>query len=398
MKVVVCPGCGARLKIVDDTIDRFACPKCKKEMRLAAKTASPNQPATSNSPTATPKPSPTPVGRASPAAPSPNPKLQRSQASQSAPPVEQSDPFAQQDIFGAVPPLDPFATSGKYSAPKSRKAATRNSQLGVFLKWLAIGVGAICLLIALTLPLTYVGGSALALVPIVIAFLATLGLATWAGIWFVVEGFKQSTLQGFLVLLVPYYWLYFLVTNKDRCVRPLAVMGASLVPAIMAFVIANFFKPDFAGGTQQSSSIAMDRSRAFQIPSQTAPIPSGMNVPNSQTNASPTDSNAVLASLKFSSEQRKVIQQKLEKQLASGATEVVQTRIGVSDIMRSDATLAAEQCLAKLPGYIAGSFRLSPDQKSLTFQYRGSPEHALTYAALLPGDAGVIIIPSATFE
>jgi hypothetical protein len=51
----------------------------------------------------------------------------------------------------------------------------------------------------------------------------------------------------------------------------------------------------------------------------------------------------------------------------------------------ADPQAAAERVLGPVPGYVAGSFRLSDDRKSISFQYKGDKEIANQYALLLPG-------------
>lgn len=51
--------------------------------------------------------------------------------------------------------------------------------------------------------------------------------------------------------------------------------------------------------------------------------------------------------------------------------------------------LEAERVLGPLPGYVAGSFRVSADRKTIAFQYRGEQEIANQYAILLPGPTGI---------
>jgi predicted Zn finger-like uncharacterized protein len=58
----------------------------------------------------------------------------------------------------------------------------------------------------------------------------------------------------------------------------------------------------------------------------------------------------------------------------------------------------AERVLSPVPGYVAGSFQLSADQKTASFRYKGDKEIANQYALLLPGPTGVFIAFTPTFE
>jgi len=77
---------------------------------------------------------------------------------------------------------------------------------------------------------------------------------------------------------------------------------------------------------------------------------------------------------------------------ASPTADVVRTvSFPVWSTMRDDGAAEAERVLGPAPGYVAGSFRLSPDRKNATFQYRGDKEIAIQYALLLPGPTGIYI-------
>ena len=403
MKVVVCPGCQTRLKIAYDSVTRFACPKCKKEMRIASKAPASNQfSSTTPSPPAKPQPVPArPVIQ--PASAPPSPQRRTATATPQKQPL-QTDLFSDQD-FGSVQAANPYgAPNISYAAPKKSRTASsgRDPQFETFLKWLGIGLGSFCLLTLLSLPLTFVRGSLLSIIPLLLTFLGMLGLAMAASIWFVVEGFKKSVLDGVLVLFVPYYWIYFLVTNRKRCLRPLTMFGASLVPGILCLIIANFLKPDFAPGSSSRGGFASNPAvppnlapgQVFpnsQLESKTRPSPlSGMEPPSMLAPGTPSQA--------MSAEHRQGIHAILERQAKSGKNELVTARVEVFAVLGNDPNTAAEKCLTDLPGYVPGSFKLALDQKSITYQYRGDRENALSYASVLSADAGIMIRFQATFE
>src|SRR5205085_4944531 len=75
---------------------------------------------------------------------------------------------------------------------------------------------------------------------------------------------------------------------------------------------------------------------------------------------------------------------------ASPQADVVRTvTFPVFSMSRPDGAIEAERVLSPVAGYVAGSFRLSADQKKATFQYRGDKEMAIQYALLLPGPTGL---------
>ncbi len=59
---------------------------------------------------------------------------------------------------------------------------------------------------------------------------------------------------------------------------------------------------------------------------------------------------------------------------------------------KPDPSTLGELALLRLPGYVQGSFKISPDQEKFTLQYRGSDRTvALHYAMVLPGEAGLMV-------
>ncbi len=141
----------------------------------------------------------------------------------------------EQDNFLAGLPLDNLATAAPLSGPSpyaakaKRKASSDPSDWQAYLKKLAIVVGIVCGVIALTLPLLAFPNSPVCIIPIALLSLGMIGFAMAGRIWFIVLGFKQSVAQGLLVMLVPYYWLFFLAKNKQVCIKPLLTMGATLI-------------------------------------------------------------------------------------------------------------------------------------------------------------------------
>ena len=77
---------------------------------------------------------------------------------------------------------------------------------------------------------------------------------------------------------------------------------------------------------------------------------------------------------------------------ASSTADVVRTvSFPVWSTMRDDGAAEAERVLGPAPGYVVGSFQLSPDRKKAAFQYRGDKEIAIQYALLLPGPTGIYL-------
>jgi hypothetical protein len=71
------------------------------------------------------------------------------------------------------------------------------------------------------------------MVPIVLGYL----LVLVGNIWFLVCAFLDEPVQGVLCLCVPFYSLYYLVTNFDVVRRPVFLMAAGwLITFLSAFV------------------------------------------------------------------------------------------------------------------------------------------------------------------
>lgn len=375
MPVIICPGCGARLKVDPQPPGKFACPKCNKVMRLASSSSSEPGQSSQSSPgqsgqghgttesVTQSEAQPTSPYKKYPSKPIPKPKVN--------PPTGNSskavDPF--QSAAMDLPPVDDGYSasssdsqyfnngSSAFFGGSSSVAKRTTTDFRAFGKKLAIIVGIIAVAIIASLPLTYVSNSFLRLIPILLVILALLGLVFWARIWFIVLGFAQSQSQGLMVLFVPYYWLYFLSQNKQRCIRPLMVFGASLVPGLLGIVVTTFFKPDFVGTSSRRTDLRLTSAQQAEA---------RKILLNATTNAQPG--------------------------------EMLTAQFPVFMMMKPDASTLGELALLRLPGYVQGSFKIAPDQKSLTLQYRGSDRKvALHYALVLPGEAGIMLGLEPTF-
>ena len=350
MPVIICPGCSTRLKVDPQPTGKFACPKCKKVMRLASTSSSEPDQSTDDSKTQSTFPS-----KEQPNKPIPKPRGN--------PPTGNSsnavDPFYTAGT--GLPPVDGgymASNNGQYSDSGSSTyfgsgtgiAKKTPTEVKAFAKKLAIIVGAIAVAILVSLPLTYVSNSFLCLIPILLVILALLGLVFWARIWFIVLGFSQSQSQGLMVLFVPYYWLFFLAKNKQQCIKPLLVFGASLVPGLLGVMVTTFFKPDFVGSSSRTD-------------------------------------------LRLTSAQQAQARDVLLKATSNAKPgELLTAQFPIFMLMKPDASTLGERALTQLPGYVPGSLKIAPDQKSLTLQYRGTDKKvAFYYAMVLPGEAGVML-------
>jgi predicted Zn finger-like uncharacterized protein len=102
--------------------------------------------------------------------------------------------------------------------------------------------------------------------------------------------------------------------------------------------------------------------------------------------------------------------------LTPAQTKTVLDRIGQSYAASPDANLVrmvsfpvfsingpnpvgvAESVLSGVPGYVANSFQLSADQKTVAFQFKGDKETAIQYALLLPGPTGIFMAFEPVFK
>ncbi len=250
---------------------------------------------------------------------------------------------------------------------KPQGAANSWGDVKPFLIRFGIGWGILMGVLAALLGLGFVS-EVLALVALGIGFLITLALAFTGRIWMIVIAFQETALQGLLVLLVPYYWLFYLAMNRKKCWRPVAVLVSSLAPALLLLLMGTLFAERYDGGARRSHRFrtTTNNNNRFRTNS-IQPLVKDRVIPPVQV---PSESN-VLRTVSF--------------------------RVaGVSN--RVDPEAKADQLLREMPGYVAGSFRLSEDQKTATLQYRGQKSRAMQYALRAGMTSGIMMSVSPTFE
>ncbi len=262
-----------------------------------------------------------------------------------------------------LPASNPFPAQTMLPKPRSPLLTSRRtSQTGKwdpgfpsFLKRLGIALAILVVVLAL---LAGVGFAAepVAFVAVGVALVAAFGLALTGRIWIIVIAFQESVVQGLLALFVPYYWLYFVATRKGRCGQALSVFGSALVPGLCGVLMVFLFEPYYSHRGP----------RPFHVPQgQLAKIEQRIRE-SRETSPNPD----VLRSVSFR----------------------------VHLLQQPNPHENAERALARLPGYVPGSFRLSDDRKSVSFQYKGEKLMASHYAMFLPAEAGIMMDLDATFQ
>lgn len=108
---------------------------------------------------------------------------------------------------------------------KRRKSASRGRIAGLSAFWALVLGGGLFWLVLVGL------GVFVGIVPLVLATALTWVVAMVGFIWFVVVAFQESVGTGLLVLFVPFYSLYFVVTRWEYAGRPflLNLVGALLL-------------------------------------------------------------------------------------------------------------------------------------------------------------------------
>lgn len=340
MRVLACPGCGVKIKVPEGKSGRCNCPKCGNSLLIKAPGDAASTSAGQATPSAKQPPQPTPT-------PQPDP-LQLPPAQ----PLPNS--------YAVQPSVSSYAAPGRPAKPGATKRPAATG-LKDFLRPLGIGLGIMSAVLLL------IGGLGLIAEPIaltacLIGVAATVGLIAGGRIWMLVMAFQESTTQGLLVLLVPYYWIAYGATRKGPALRPLALMFSSVVPILICLAMLAVFLPRYQGGMRMS------------VP---GPRSSGL-------------SRADLAKLE---------EQIRESRETSPDADVLRT-VSFQSYSQIGGTVdlaKAEQVLAELPGYVPGSFRYDAPARIVAFQYRGAEDMAPRYGLYLAAKANVRMSFTPTF-
>jgi len=233
-----CPGCDKKLGIPEAMAGRVAvCPKCKHKFRVPRQETMEAEGDVEERVAAAPRP----------VRPAPSAKTRR--------PVEEDDerpakrsrrPVEEEgDEAEAVRPAreverdDEDENEPARPIRKRRKKRRRKQSNGIAgmppLVIVGISVFGVCLVLALAsffVPL-------LAIVPIGLGWLLMLA----GGIWFLVVAFQDNALAGILCLVIPFYSLYYLITNFDAEKKPFMLQAAGMVLLMLGSCAGSFGLP-----------------------------------------------------------------------------------------------------------------------------------------------------------
>ena len=233
MKVISCPGCSVRIKVADGKHGRFACPKCGQTLLIKPP---PGSPAPAQRPALAPQ---------TPADPLFDPLAMPNIPTKSALPNVEAFPRISTAGVGGLP--------NQPSATARRGPATSGLPLKGFLIRLAI-IHAIIAGVMLLMTLVGLFSEPLAMGASVVAIVCTLGLLFTGRIWMIVIAFQETAVQGLLVLLVPYYWLIYMITRKGRTIQAFSVLVSTLIPALLGLGMVAVFMTRYEGGSPRARS------------------------------------------------------------------------------------------------------------------------------------------------
>lgn len=353
MKVVTCPGCSVRIKVADGKHGRFACPKCGQTLLIKPPAGASGSPAPAQRPASAPQ---------QPADPLSNPL---------------SDPLAVPNVptqpalpnVGAFPRMQTTGIGGLPNRPTAtarRGQATSGLPLKGFLIRLAI-VHAIIAGVMLLMTLVGLLSEPLAMGASVVAIICTLGLLFTGRIWMIVIAFQETAVQGLLVLLVPYYWLIYMVTRKGRAIQAFSVLASTLIPALLALAMVAVFMARYEGGSPRA------RSSPFLSPSRRAVT------------------EKRIADMKITAPV-------LPPPVVTTPAEPVLQTVSFPIFSQGSVDLPkADQALNAVAGYVAGSVRADAQQGTITLQYYGSEVMATQYGLALSSSAGIMVRVKPTF-
>ena len=275
----------------------------------------------------------------------------------------------------ALPNVEAFpriSTAGVGGLPNQPSATARRGQAtsGLPLKGFLIRLAIIHAIIAgVMLLMTLVGlfSEPLAMGASVVAIICMLVLMFTGRIWIIVIAFHETAVQGLLVLLVPYYWLIYMITRKGRTIQAFSVLISTLIPALLGLGMMAVFMTRYEGGSPRArSSPFLSQSRRAETEKRIADMKITAPVLPPPVVATPAE--PVLQTVSFPI-------------LSQGPVELAK----------------AEQALNAVPGYVAGSVRADAQQGTITLQYHGSEVTATQYGLALSSRAGIMVRVKPTF-
>jgi hypothetical protein len=242
----------------------------------------------------------------------------------------------------------------KQRRPRAKAGLSVDPQLKPFLKRLGLGVGIICSLIVLTGTVGWFS-EPIGMGAVILGIVAMVGLALAGRIWFVVIAFQESVGLGVALIFVPLLWLYLLAKRIGRSQLAFALLVSSLMPALVTLGVTGLLATRHSTAGRSAARATNLAKKADQF---------AETIHQYESKNPPTD------------EPREAI---------------YSYAIKIDD--PSKFVAEGDRLLSQFAGYVKGSLTVDQEQRTISFQHRGTNELESRYRVYLSSKTSVPIRP-----
>jgi len=270
--------------------------------------------------------------------------------SESAVPSDPWDSFESSDDATASPPLGNLANQRR---PRQSSGSALNARLMPFLIRLGLGLGILSAIILLGGIIGWFS-EPIGLVAAGLGIGAMVGLLAAGRIWMIVIAFQRSAGLGVVILFVPLAWIYLLYKRIGRSQLAFALMVSSLLPGVLTLGIARVLQPHHSPVARRAARAAEHSNAADRL--------------------------------------AEMIHEQESENPPSG--EPRQATFGYMGKIDDPSQFLADgdRNLSQFTGYEKGSLALDQEQRTISFQHRGSDDLQARYRVYLSGKSGFPIV------
>jgi len=236
--------------------------------------------------------------------------------------------------------------------PRRKTGLSLDPELKPFLKRLGLAVGIICSLIVLTGMIGWLS-EPIAMGAVILGIVATVGLLLAGRIWFIVIAFRESVGLGVALIFVPLLWVYLLVKRIGPSQLACAVLVSSLVPALVTLGVTSLLATRHSTAGRSAARATSFANKADQF-AETIHQHESRNPPSGEPREA-----AYSYAIKIDDPSRFVTE--------------------------------GERGLSQFAGYVRGSLTVDQEQRTISFQHRGTDALESRYRLYLALKTNVLI-------